>query len=73
MVKVISLSEEAYATLKSQKEKSDSFSDVVLRLSKRERKDDIREVFGVWKGDREMGKIFKNILKERRVYRPIKL
>ena len=73
MVKVISLSNEAYTTLKSFKKGEDSFSDVVLKLSRKEKKGDIREVFGVWKGDKEIERIFNRILKERHEYKPVRL
>lgn len=73
MVKVISLSNEAYSALKVRKKGKESFSDVVLKLSRTEKKGDIREVLGVWKGDKEIALIFDKILKERHEFKPIKI
>ena len=65
MVKVISLSNTAYETLKSLKKKNDSFSDVVLNLIKKEKKASLLDFVGIWKDATEMDKIFENILHER--------
>ena len=65
MVKVISLSNTAYETLKSLKKKNDSFSDVVLNLIKKEKKASLLDFAGIWKDATEMDKIFENILHER--------
>ncbi len=65
MVKVISLSEEAYGTLKSAKGKDDSFSDVVLRLTAR-RRPPLSELAGKWKDRKELDKIEKMIYNNRR-------
>ena len=51
MVKVISLANDAYAELKVLKKEDDSFSDVVRRLVKKEKKADIMDFFGIWSDD----------------------
>jgi predicted CopG family antitoxin len=52
MVKVISLSNKAYATLKAFKQGDDSFSDVVLKLTEK-KKGDLMKYFGKWPGTDE--------------------
>lgn len=47
VTKTISITKEAYDALKREKVDSESFSDVVLKLS--ERKGSIWECFGLWK------------------------
>jgi len=46
-VKNISLTEEAYAALQREKRESESFTEVVLRLTRREGK--LSDCFGSWK------------------------
>ena len=53
MVKVISLSEKAYESLKSRKTADKSFSDVVLDLVNKKTKRSIMDLFGVLKDDKE--------------------
>lgn len=52
MVKVISLSEEAYGTLKGIKGNGESFSQVVVRLAKK--RGNIMELFGCAQDDQEL-------------------
>ena len=52
MTKVISLSDEAYADLKNMKKSGESFSDVVLRMSKTEKRP-LSDFFGKWPGTKE--------------------
>ncbi len=52
MTKVISLSDEAYQELEKLKEKGESFSDVVVKLSKKEKKP-LSYFFGKWPGPKE--------------------
>ena len=65
MVKVISLSNKAYGTLKSLKGERESFSDVVLKIVNKEKKTSLLEFAGIWKDAPEMDRIFENIIKER--------
>ncbi|MFH0987059.1 MAG: antitoxin VapB family protein [Candidatus Micrarchaeota archaeon] len=70
MVKVISLSEEAYKTLSDLKNKSDSFSDVVLKIGKKSEKEPITDFAGKWVGSKEeTDKIFKEIEKGREKFK----
>lgn len=64
MTKVISLSDKAYDTLKMLKRGKESFSDVVLKVTKKEKKP-LLEFAGKWKNMDEMDKIFSNILERR--------
>lgn len=69
MVKVISLSEQAYHDLKGLKHGSDSFSDVVLRLADKESGSSILDFAGIWKNHNEFDNIFTEIQKERKKFR----
>ena len=64
MTKVISLSNEAYLTLKKMKKPNESFSDVVLRVASKEKKISILEFAGTWKGD-DIDEVFSIVLKDR--------
>ena len=64
MTKVISLSEKAYQTLKSMKKPGESFSDVVVRISDREKKKSILEFAGTWKGN-DADEVLAQIMKDR--------
>ena len=67
MIKVISLSDEAYATLRTLKRPKDSFSDVVIRLTESERKKFILSLAGSWAGDeKEAKKILEELMKNRK-------
>lgn len=60
--KTISIMDEAYESLKKEKEADESFSDVILRLTKKRGK--IKDCFGKWKiSDKEVRE-FTNELKE---------
>ena len=65
MVKVISLSNKAYGTLKSLKGERESFSDVVLKIVNRERKTSLLEFAGIWKDLPEIDRIFESVVKDR--------
>jgi len=52
MTKVISLSDDAYSELEKLKREGDSFSDVVLELTKKEKKP-LSYFFGKWPGPKE--------------------
>ncbi|MBI2653946.1 antitoxin VapB family protein [Candidatus Woesearchaeota archaeon] len=66
MVKVISLSEEAYEKLKSKKGDNKSFSDVVIELVDKKPKKSIMDLFGVLKDDKESLKAFEDVINERK-------
>ena len=52
MTKVVSLSDDAYKELEKLKKDGDSFSDVVLELTKKEKKP-LSHFFGKWSGPKE--------------------
>ncbi len=64
MTKVISLSNEAYKTLKESKKPGESFSDVVLRIAKKKKKKSLLEFSGKWVGD-DADKVLAQIMKDR--------
>ena len=66
MVKVISLSNDAYATLKGIKEKDESFSEVVLKLAHKNKKASIMNFAGIWKDKPALAKTIKANIKEHR-------
>ena len=64
MTKVISLSNEAYQTLKNIKKPGESFSDVVLRVAGDKQKKSILEFSGKWVGD-DIDEVFLQVKKDR--------
>lgn len=71
MVKVISLSDEAYDKLKALKDEK-SFSETVLELVEKnteKKAKAILEFAGIWKDDSEADIIFAEILKRRHAYK----
>ena len=66
MVKVISLSEEAYKKLKERKTAGKSFSDVVIDLADKKPKKSIMDLFGVLKNDKESIRAFEEAYKDRK-------
>ncbi len=64
MTKVISLSNEAYQTLKESKKPGESFSDVVLRIAKKKKKKSLLEFSGKWVGD-DADEVLSQIMKDR--------
>jgi predicted CopG family antitoxin len=69
MTKVISLSEKAYETLKSLKKSGESFSDVVIRITSKEKKKSLLEFAGTWKVD-DADEILAEIMKDRERVQP---
>lgn len=65
MVKVISLSNKAYSSLKSLKRKDESFSEIVLKLVDKGKKASLLEFAGIWKSMPEMDRVFEDIINER--------
>ena len=66
MTKVISLSDDAYNTLKQLKHADESFSEIVLRVTSDEKRKKFMSTAGVWKNDKEIEKIFKEVAEERK-------
>ena len=66
MVKVISLSEEAYEKLKRRKTDDKSFSDIVIELADKKAKRSIMDLFGVLKDDKESAAAFEDSYKLRK-------
>ena len=64
MTKVISLSNEAYQTLKKLKNSGESFSDVVLRVAGERKKKSLLEFSGKWAGD-DIDEVFLQVKKDR--------
>ena len=64
MTKVISLSKEAYQTLKASKKPGESFSDVVLRIAKEKKKKSLLEFSGKWVGN-DADEVLAEIMKDR--------
>ncbi len=65
MTRVISLSDEAYDELKKLKKEGDSFSDVVLKVTRKEKKP-LTEFFGKWPEPKELNRIEKELEEERK-------
>jgi predicted CopG family antitoxin len=69
MVKVISLSNEAYEKLKMRKNGM-SFSELVIGLIEKKPKRNIMDFFGIWAGRKdEWAKIGKEIYKDRKKFK----
>lgn len=66
MVKVISLSEEAYKKLKGRKTADKSFSDVVVELIDKKPKRSIMDFFGVLSKDSDFIKHVEEAIKDRK-------
>jgi predicted CopG family antitoxin len=64
MTKVVSLSNEAYLTLKNLKKPGESFSDVVLRVTSERKRKSLLEFAGTWEGN-DIDEVFDRIKKER--------
>ncbi len=70
MTKVISLSDDAYATLKSLKKEGESFSEVVNRVTASAPKRDIMDLAGKWPGGKdELDRIEKILVAERKKFK----
>jgi len=61
------LSDEAYNELKKLKDGNESFSDVVIKITREERKKNLMKFFGAWPGPKkELDKIEKIIYEDRK-------
>lgn len=65
MTKVISLSDDAYESLKSMKNEGESFSEVVRRIAHKS----VFDFFGKWPDKKELSKISKELKKERESFK----
>ena len=75
MTRVISLSDEAYGTLKALKVEDESFSEVVNRLASSADKKSLMDLAGKWSGSKEeTDKIFNDIYSDRKRFKtkPVK-
>ena len=70
MVKVISLSDEAYKKLKALKGDG-SFSEIVVNIveEREAKKKDVMEFAGIWKNDKEWDGIKKKIYEDRKKFK----
>ena len=66
LTKVISLSEKAYNALRRMKRGRESFSDVVIRLTRDVEPKSLLEFAGRWTGD-DIDEVFESVLNEREV------
>ncbi|MBS7650731.1 MAG: antitoxin VapB family protein [Candidatus Bathyarchaeia archaeon] len=64
--KTITISEEAYRALAGLKEKNESFTDVILRITRRRGEENLLDYIRSQKPDEEFAEILKKIVKERR-------
>ncbi len=70
MTKIVSLSDNAYNNLKSLKKGSESFSDVVNKLTSSAKKESLLDLAGKWSGEKEeLSKIEKTMHGERKKFR----
>ncbi len=68
MTKVISLSNEAYVELKKRKSKGESFSDVVMKMTRGRQTGSLLEFKGAWAG-RDLDEIEKVLKRDREASR----
>ncbi len=68
MTKVISLSNEAYTELKKRKGRSESFSDVIIRMTRERQMSSLLEFKGAWVG-RDLDEIEKVLKRDREASR----
>lgn len=70
MTRVISLSDESYASLKALKKEKESFTDVVMRLAYLAKKKSLMDLAGKWVGSKEeTDRIFEEIYADRKKFR----
>ena len=69
MTHAVALADDAYEDLRIVKKEDESFSDVVRRLTKDEKKRIFLSAAGVWKDKPEMDAIFRKVLDERKDFK----
>ncbi len=70
MTRVISLSDEAYASLKMLKKEGESFSEIVNKLAAHAKKKSLLDLAGKWSGGKEeVDRIFKEIYADRKRFK----
>jgi len=70
MTKVISISDDAYETLKDLKTGDESFTRVILRLGQQQEKQNLLDFFGAWPGTgKELAGIKRELEKERAAFK----
>ncbi len=69
LTKVISLSEEAYRILKANKQRNESFSDVILRVTKPAEARPLSEFAAQWNGS-DIDQVFAKVRHERETAQP---
>ncbi len=65
MTRVVSLSDRAYALLRAMKGQGESFSDVVLRLVKREPGGSLLPLAGRWRGE-DADEVLRRLMEDRK-------
>jgi predicted CopG family antitoxin len=69
MTKVISISDDAYNKLSNIKGPKESFSEIVITLTEKERILRLKKLSGVWKNDKEIKKRFNIINEDRKNFK----
>ncbi len=69
MTKVISISDDVYENLKNFKKSRESFSVIIRKLIKEEKKKGMLSLAGAWKDNKEMVDIMKEILEDRKKFK----
>lgn len=69
MTKCITLSDDAYNSLKSLKNDEESFSDIVRKLAVKKKSEMILSLAGIWKDNSRVSNIMKEIYKDRKNFK----
>lgn len=69
MTKCITLSDDAYNDLKALKTDNESFSEIVRKLTKKKKSEELLKLAGIWKDKPEMVKTMKGIYKNRKNFK----
>jgi len=69
MTKCITLSDDAYNSLKVLKKDSESFSEIVRRLTAKKKSEGLLKLAGIWKEKPEMVKNMKGIYRNRKKFK----